>query len=660
MLSGQDVGYGVLALAGYQLVRVSAQRLVRYLNPVFYAQLQGDPSRKLRPYFVFPLGILLTLVSAPICMEAFVSTPASTDGFRATRGLSRAEKICVGSRGVLWISELPMLSFSSEYVAHHVLSLWSLTMVLLANFPRRPLYLIYAGLITELFSDSFSILRHHECTIQNSKAVRSFMLINALSLLVLRVGPAFFFSVGTLMPVTSVHQTAYIASIMFYCGYLVLLAYKQLSALNYLRLVLDRPAHIRVMEKYDIQLYRVLLGAAMVAAQVSTAIVFINAHGSPLTDAEIQSLAKTGLGSAVVGLLGARLLNPLLDSTPRTTPSEDKPPHRRLTIDSSLSPSTPVDPMCAVGAGFLEGSTYAAVAGCPAGATYRTTGISIQGGLLSATLFVLLPNTMAPSLEKSMLLQSMALSVPLGEGIGRIGCYLAGCCGSRLQQGKEQYNATQLLSSTANISAFVILIWSLRTAGVSLREAGVLAILSNAAIRLAVDPLRSSAITDGKKVATTTLFALSQLLLSAGILAGVNRALGLGITSAIGAAAFMTGLTVLAAHVARWVWLTLAQMASLRRTKMATFMRPMTAVAGFAIVIFSLVIKDKLGCSSWYASEVTLSSDDNLSELLSSSAFLGNIIVTGSMPLLLSSLTDRVVSCPYSVGAYNGKTKFNK
>ncbi|CCF47649.1 hypothetical protein CH063_15956 [Colletotrichum higginsianum] len=60
-------------LAVYQLLNRCLHKTVKRFNPGFYAELELDGHRKLAPYFVFPLGILLTLTTTPICLAAYMT-----------------------------------------------------------------------------------------------------------------------------------------------------------------------------------------------------------------------------------------------------------------------------------------------------------------------------------------------------------------------------------------------------------------------------------------------------------------------------------------------------------------------------------------------------------------------------------------------------------
>ncbi|KAI8245593.1 hypothetical protein K4K55_001261 [Colletotrichum sp. SAR 10_96] len=228
-MSPSDLTHILMGLAGYQLANRLLHYVVKRYNPSFYATLEKDRSSKLAPYFVFPLGILFTLVSTPICLYAYGNTPRESDVFGVQRPFTTRGKVCLASRGILWVSELPLLAFSPEYVTHHVLSLASLLLVLVRNMPRLPIYLIYAGLITELFSDTVALLRLHGRHAGSSVAFRAAMLANVVGMILLRILPIVVFTAG--MQKTSLD---YVGGIMMYCAYLLRLSFLQLKILEFI------------------------------------------------------------------------------------------------------------------------------------------------------------------------------------------------------------------------------------------------------------------------------------------------------------------------------------------------------------------------------------------------------------------------------------------
>ncbi|KAF4815853.1 hypothetical protein CGCTS75_v012830 [Colletotrichum tropicale] len=228
-MSPSNLTYILMGLAGYQLLNRLLHYVVKRYNPSFYATLEKDRSSKLAPYFVFPLGILFTLVCTPICLYAYGNTPRKSDIFGVQRPFTTAGKVCLASRGILWVSELPLLAYSPEYVTHHVLSLASLLLVLVRNMPRRPIYLIYAGLITELFSDTAAVLRLHGRHASSSLTFRRAMLANVVGMVSLRMLPIVVFTAG--MQKTTLD---YVGGIAMYCAYLLRLSFLQLKILGFI------------------------------------------------------------------------------------------------------------------------------------------------------------------------------------------------------------------------------------------------------------------------------------------------------------------------------------------------------------------------------------------------------------------------------------------
>ncbi|KAK2750845.1 hypothetical protein CKAH01_17915 [Colletotrichum kahawae] len=234
-MSPSDLTCILMGLAGYQVANRLLHCVVKHWNPSFYATLEKDPSSKLAPYFVFPLGILLTLVSTPACLNAYSNTPQESDIFGVQRPFTTTGKVCLASRGILWVSELPLLAYSPEYVTHHVLSLASLLLVLVRNMPRRPIYLIYVGPITELFSDTVALLRLHGRHAGSSLTFRRAMLANVVGMLMLRILPIVVFTAG--MQKTS---PDYVGGIAMYCAYLLRLSFLQLKTLGFIEGNLDQ------------------------------------------------------------------------------------------------------------------------------------------------------------------------------------------------------------------------------------------------------------------------------------------------------------------------------------------------------------------------------------------------------------------------------------
>ncbi|KAL7907552.1 hypothetical protein GGI35DRAFT_454385 [Trichoderma velutinum] len=625
----RDAGLALVCLAVHRVALLIARTAMKRFMPMTYAQLKQDQGSRFLACFVFIVGIVWTAISAPICLGAFVYTPADTDQAGVQPQMSAMERICLSSRGALWISELPRLSYSSEYLVHHTLSLSSLTIVIFNSLPRRPLYLIYAGLITELFSDTVALLKFRGQNHKNSKLYAYITVINALSLLIVRALPAITVTLSVLMPVKRISGLNYIAGVVFYCVWLLRLAFKQLSMQGVVGLVLARPGYIRIGQRTRITLYRLILGLSIVATEVVTAAVYCSQRDILLSDIETHDLIIAGLGTVIAGLFGAKVVNSLMlaiDWSPSNTL------HSYL-FGEGASPN--LDSVCAsLTRTFDPNSRTVSIYkmfGVQFLHTVSLNGISIQGGILFSALWVSQIYYVAPTVARDVLLASMALALLVGEAIGRIGCYFGGCCGARHDQSRvdQKIPCVQLLTSMLNMVAFIGLVAALKYDLMSLLEMGCTAMAVNAAIRLVVDRLRNDAM--DKVVGSTTIFAGCQLFISSWIYFSLKRSHDREVSFAISATVYMVGKSLVFAISGRALWLTLDQLPL--RTKLSWLLKPIVFVYLFSLTILLISIYD---ANEQSAAMGPMFVSDAQWRFLSYPAVSLSILFTGILPMLVS------------------------
>lgn len=643
LLSLRDAAYGILGLAAYQALRALAHSIFRSYMPAFYNTLRKSEAFQLRAYLVFPIGFLITILTTPFCLAALSSssststsdTSPSTPYF--VRNLSTSEKICLGSRSVLWISEMPLLRHSSQYMIHHILSLSSLGTVLLTDLTLRPLYLIYAGLITEIFSDSIAILRFHGFNQLNSEIYAALTLVNAMSLMLLRMLPAILFTYAELRSTEGLSSNAYMASVLFYAGWLLWISYKQLSGLGYIELVWTRPVYVRIGSNISITIFSLLLGTAMVASQIASVVFYTLAHDGPVSDNEVRGLAITGVGTVVSGLLGAKLMNHWMLMVSKSKEQRHIALPGRCGVHHALrcSHSNPIITKDA------KDTTRPSTVAMPRPQNCSLKGISIQGSLLFSALWVILSHNIAPSVDTRLLLASMALSFPLGEAIGRIGCYFGGCCGSK--QGKDDNNnvtfPVQFISSGMNAVAFYVLGALVLEQHLHLFRAGILAITANAAFRLVLDPLRHDATTTAATANPTSLFALCQLILSTMLLIVIDISAGKAPVNTIS----VTSVIVVGSWLAREAWLRLWQILWPSLQTLLVYApwlsRPITYSYTFSSIVVLAVLYDKLASSAAVITRAPVF-NSSVQMVLSNQDWLSCAFVTFSVPVLaMSSFT---------------------
>jgi hypothetical protein len=141
----------LIYLTTYFVVERGIKEAYQLFYPEFFAQLYRD--RKDQQYFVFIMGILLALMSTPICFSAFQES-TSTNDLMGEPNLSTAGKMCMAFKAVLWTSEFNRLDHSVGYIKHHLGSIGYLVYHLYNNLPLRIVYAFYASLATELVSNA--------------------------------------------------------------------------------------------------------------------------------------------------------------------------------------------------------------------------------------------------------------------------------------------------------------------------------------------------------------------------------------------------------------------------------------------------------------------------------------------------------------------------
>jgi len=180
----------IASFAAYYFVELLVKAIFKTLNPTFYGQLQS--TGRLPRYFAFVMGILITFFSTPLCMRAFLLSTDETDQYRNPDFSNLSAQVCVISRSVLWVSELNRLDYATVYLLHHTGSLAQLILHLVAGIPLRPVYLIYASLVTELVSDTRALLGLHGLNDRTSSIARKVHGLNTILQIFIRLPPIIF------------------------------------------------------------------------------------------------------------------------------------------------------------------------------------------------------------------------------------------------------------------------------------------------------------------------------------------------------------------------------------------------------------------------------------------------------------------------------------
>lgn len=577
---------------------------MRYAYRDFYGPLLKQlGTRKALGLLVFPLGVVLTLISTPFCGRAFLSSRASKDGY-ATGPLTLDSKICLGTRAVVWTAELPLLSDSHFYVVHHILSLSSTLVALFEGANLRPVYLIYSGLITEVFSSSRAFIRGSGLHHTHPKLFARITIGNAVSILLLRTLPAIYVLNNQLFrsALATNLGMALCVTLAFYGCVVTHIAYQLLAGQGYVSFQSARPAHFALKIGKPVRrvsVYSVLLGTAMASAELSSATLYELASSGTLSQKELSSLASIGLGTVISGLLGARVMNWVL-SVP-TRPSMEQ--------EEMTALSSPVSP--GVSRRFFPGFK----------------GLSIQGAILFSTIWLTLCPILGFKVNYRLLFGAVGLSLPIGEAVGRIGCYFAGCCGPAR---REQYPGIQLLAAVLNMAAFSYGIMYLANHGTSkIGEAGLAAVQANAAVRLVLNPLRSDAANMPFNPASA--FAVAQIIFSSSMLALEMTGGGMD-PLASSLATIVSGFSIMfTCRVAAFAWEKAAT--QLRKWKLSRFARLDNLAYAISVVIFVLGTNSSAGDEVARARSLFLQKEALFA--MSNPALLGSAIAAAGLPILL-------------------------
>ena len=649
MPTSEDISGLVIGLILYQTLQYVCRHAVQSLLPARYDNVRRR-AQSCPDYFVFPIGILLTAASTPICLTAFAFTDASADRLGLARSMAPMEKVCLGSRAVLWMSELPLLSHSLTYVVHHILSISSLAVVLAQGLPLRPLYLIYAGLITELCSDTTAIMKFHGWNHTNSTLFASVASINAIAMLLLRALPAVVFIPFYLLPTWSNPTLAYMAAVAFYVGWLLWLAFKQLVTLGHVRFVLARPAQIWFCESVRISIFSVFFGLAVVLAQTTTAITYCWGRNAPIGTPESRDIAIIGLGAVVAGFSGAQLANGwILAVAEKKSEGTGTKPTEAVMAQAPRQVSARPDSKIGLAEASDQSSEYASFNGRMNAGTNGSkrqitiwsclSGISVQGGVLFSAFWVLLSHKFTIFVDTSLLLASMGLSLPLGEAVGRVGCYFGGCCGSiSNKDGRRLHPALQILCASLNFLVFLCLVAALVEGSVNVRTAGVMAVLANAATRLVINPLRSDA--RGRTEAITNSLAFLQLLISMSLFFKLEFEAGKDAWACVALVIRLTGATFFSIWFARQAWVKVVpQLLTIWRDmtmRWPWLSQPVSFVYAFSSCVIALTFMNDTMAPTGVG-EVKGTGFSHAGEFLTGPWFLFCALVSGTMPVLLMS-----------------------
>ncbi|OAR02370.1 hypothetical protein LLEC1_05403 [Akanthomyces lecanii] len=589
----------VAGLIAYYLLLYALHRFMSHVFRDFYrARLERFGKHKTLGLLVFIIGMLLTLVSAPFCTRALLASSASLDGY-STSPLTMDSKICIGTRYVLWTAELPFLGDTHFYLVHHVLSLASVSLAVIKNADLRTVYLIGAGLITELLSSSRAFIRGSGLHHSHPKLFARITTSNAAAILLVRTLPSIYLMQELFRSaLTTDLGLALFSTMAFYASFVTYIAYKLLAGQGYVSFQPASPAHFVLKigkETSRVSVYSLLLGAAMASTKLLSASLYEWASTETLSQQELSHLASIGLGAVISGLFGAKFMNQSLS----------------VPTSSSMEEQKPTTPLPSMSRRFFPG--------------FR--GISIQGAILFSTGWLSLFPALGFKVNHGLLFCAAGVSLPAGEAIGRIGCYFAGCCGSTQ---KDKYPGIQLLAAALNMVIFGSNILFLSNYGMSrIGEAGSSAVLANGAVRFVLNPLRS----DSAKMSSSpaSVFAVAQMFLSSSVLALEKAEGGMDPCACILATVEVAASNIFLCRAAAFAWEIAAT--QFQKCQLSRFARVDYFVYAFSVAILLLSTNSNTGDEVARAGSSFLQKERLL--VMSSPALLGSVAAAAGLPIML-------------------------
>ena len=423
----------LLYLTAYFVVELFIKKIFQHFHPNFYDTLYRE--RKDIQYFAFTMGILITIFSAPTCYKALQES-SNTNDVLGNPNSSAAGHICMASRGVLWASELNRLDHSSKFIMHHLSSIGYLFYHLQAGFPLRIIYAFYASLITEMFSTTACLVTLHGLKPESSKLAYRVQVTNWALLVLIRLPPSAY--AATFLPMHSMTDPVFwvnAACLFIYTRFNVNVIINVARRLEILKVVGTRPAYMRIGQRFNISLYGSFFGIASFVGAVLASKTYIQSSQRQLSEKDISRLNLQLLLTGLMAFLGARIPSALTQNGPQ---------------------------------GILGSKLF------------TTKGAWIQGAMAATVLSLVI----SPLVERYQLFLSLAMVLPVGEAIGRVGCYFAGCCGDH----RSRKIPIQLQSVVLNAIAGISIMASCYFAHIALEKAAILSLASNALIRVMLRP----------------------------------------------------------------------------------------------------------------------------------------------------------------------------
>jgi hypothetical protein len=472
--STSNISYAVfIAVLGvYHPIRWLIQKSVQYVNEDLYRKLKASGDGPFNHFFFSIMGMFINCIQVPACILALRDTPSETDAMGTERSFTTAGQICFAAPTASWVVEIPIAEL--PMVIHHTLSLVGFACLIANNAPRRPIYMLNAGMATMQITYPIRILKALGHTNSNSNIIRLLFGLHGLLYIFLRVPVSATAGIMSIVSLNRIQDWLMVVSIYLQVIYLAVNGLHCLRAAGVVELVWKQPAGLIIAQRLKVSLYSIMIGFAMAVGGMISMVTYSMEKENEITKQDIHILTLACFFGAVIGTVG-------LCSLAAVMPPSETECLRRIVRELYLE------------CGIIFAGLWAAFAS----------------------------DTMGRALTRREILYSMVISMPIGEGISRIGCYFASyddetICDSksvkekileplegnvsdrRKSDGisstvedphlrKPQGRSTEfhhITASIANLSAFAWIFARYATGNISLPDAALFSIAMHASIAL--------------------------------------------------------------------------------------------------------------------------------------------------------------------------------
>lgn len=273
-----------ICLVIYFCAHYAIRKLLTRLFPTTYQRPEDEDPNKLTFFIAMIVRGLFGLgVSLPSCIIAARTTPWSLGVEPNTAG-----QVCVATQSTFWLAELyTVVQFSSELALHHLICLVVLWNVAVAPSYHqiKPFYMFFASQLGDVGTAAMVLLKYVGHTVDSSWPLYIVALFNCLVFIFSKSSIAVYSAGMTFQSPYRVTDWLWAYSTLFYGIYCIYGAYRNLKWVGIIRPATgEHPSGVNILDKFQISAFVLFLGMAnfiFVHCKVYTYVFHLNESISP-------------------------------------------------------------------------------------------------------------------------------------------------------------------------------------------------------------------------------------------------------------------------------------------------------------------------------------------------------------------------------------------